>query len=113
MSDIKACKTEQGGRDGKGRFVKGCRGGPGNPRSATVAAFRVAFLNAITDGEIRAVARMLVKTALGGEPWAIKELLNRCLGKPPEDEASATGGVFKLTLHPDDAGTDADETSGA
>jgi hypothetical protein len=75
-----------------------------------VAAFRVAFLNAITDGEIRAVARMLVKTALGGEPWAIKELLNRCLGKPPEDEASAVGGVFKLTLRADD---DADETSGA
>jgi hypothetical protein len=76
-----------GGRDAHGRFTRGNSGGPGNPHVKSVAAWRSALARVILPADIEAVLRKLLECAKAGEPWAIKELLDRCLGKPrPEAE---------------------------
>jgi len=68
-------------RDGGGRFATGNAGGPGRP-PGTVAAWRAAMAESVTRDDIRAVALVLVQQAKAGAPWAIRELLDRCLGRP-------------------------------
>ncbi len=93
------------GRTPRGQFAKGNPGGPGNPYARRTAALRSALLDAVTEQDIRAVARALVKRAKAGEIPAIRELLDRLLGKagdnPPED---AGGIVLNVVtgLPPDD-----------
>lgn len=70
-------------RDTLGRFAKGWKGGPGNPYASQVARWRQALYACVTDDDIRQVMRGLVDAAKGGQPWAIHELLNRLVGKPP------------------------------
>lgn len=70
------------GRDNKGRFVKGNRGGPGNPQARNVSNWRRALADTVSNADVKKVAKELTKAAKGGEPWAIRELLDRCLGKP-------------------------------
>jgi len=70
------------GRDSAGRFTKGCPGGPGNPCARRVAKFRFALLKTVTEEDLITVARLLMSKAIEGEPWAIRELLDRLLGKP-------------------------------
>ena len=71
-----------GDRDAHGRFARGNSGGPGNPHIKTVAAWRSALARVVSPADIEAVLRKLLERAKAGEPWAIKELLDRCLGKP-------------------------------
>ena len=75
------------GRGEDGRFLPGNSGGPGNPWAAQVAAWRRTLVNAITQDDIQAVATTLVMKAKAGEPWAVKLLLERCLGKPQQAAA--------------------------
>ena len=81
------------GRTARGRFAPGNPGGPGNPYAKRVADLRAALLESVTEADIRAVARALVKRAKAGEVPAIRELLDRLVGKagdtPPED----AGGI--------------------
>ena len=70
-------------RDALGRFSKGWRGGPGNPYASQVARWRRELYACVTDEDIRQVMRALVDQAKHGSPWAIHELLNRLVGKPP------------------------------
>src|SRR5262249_62378779 len=70
------------GRDGRGRFTTGNPGGPGNPFGQRSAAFRSALLQAVTVEDVQAVAAKLVAEAKAGQPWAIKEFFDRCIGKP-------------------------------
>ena len=70
-------------RDALGRLAKGRKGGPGNPYSPQVARWRQELYACVTDDDIRQVMRTLVDTAKSGSPWAIHELLNRLVGKPP------------------------------
>lgn len=71
-----------GDRDARGRFTSGNSGGPGNPHVKAVAAWRSALTRVVSPADIEAVLRKLLECAKAGEPWAIKELLDRCLGKP-------------------------------
>ena len=72
------------GRDASGRFAQGNAGGPGNPHAAQVGQLRRALLDAVTAEDIRAIAAKLVEMAKDGNVAAIKELLDRTLGKPHE-----------------------------
>lgn len=74
------------GRDAGGRFAKGWKGGPGNPRGATVEKFRHALLGAVTESDISDIARALIEQAKGGDIQAVKELLNRVLGRPTDGD---------------------------
>ena len=70
------------GREANGRFAKGNFGGPGNPHAAKVASWRRALAETVTLEDIREIVTALVRKAKQGELSAIKELLDRTLGKP-------------------------------
>ena len=72
------------GRDSSGRFARGNKGGPGNPFARKVGQLRSALLETVTEDDMRAVAAKLVQMARGGNLPAIRELLERMLGKPIE-----------------------------
>ncbi len=90
------------GRTAKGQFAKGNPGGPGNPHAKRVAGLRQALLEAVSEDDLRAIAKTLVKKAKGGDLPAIRELLNRVLGKVQDDsEASAPEFIVVRTGVPD------------
>ena len=69
-------------RDSKGRFLPGNPGGPGNPQARNVATWRQALADTVSAADVAQVTQKLVAAAKAGEPWAIREVLDRCLGKP-------------------------------
>lgn len=72
------------GRGPRGRFTAGNPGGPGNPYAARVGRWRQLLAESLTDKEMAAVIAALVKAAKAGEPWAVREVMDRTLGKPVE-----------------------------
>ena len=72
------------GRDQGGRFVAGNPGGPGNPYGVHVARLRAAMLAAVSEQDMTAIIARLVQLAKDGDVRAIKELLDRTLGRPVE-----------------------------
>jgi hypothetical protein len=77
-----------------GKFVKGTCGGPGNPYNRAAARFRSAFYKSVTEDDVVKAVEKLIEMAHGGDIHAIKEFLNRILGKAPQtltvDEATDT-----------------------
>jgi hypothetical protein len=76
--------THESGRDTRGRFASGNKGGPGNPYAARVGRWREIMTEAVTDDDMRAVVAALVTAAKRGESWAVKEVFDRTVGKPVE-----------------------------
>ena len=72
------------GRDGAGRFKIGWKGGPGNPYAKKTAALRKALLAGVGTKDMRAVVAALLNKAKDGDVPAVRELLERTLGKPQE-----------------------------
>jgi len=70
------------GRDARGRFAQGNRIARGNPLARRVARLRAALLRAIEPEDIEAAVRALALRAQTGDPAAVRELLDRALGKP-------------------------------
>ena len=89
------------GRDGRtGRFLAGNRAGRGNPQARRVAALRAVLLREVTGDDLRAVVRALIDKAKRGDVAAIREVLDRAVGKPtdwPIDKTPA-GRVQVLVL---------------
>ena len=78
---------DNGGRDpATGRFAPGWKGGTGNPHAKQVGQLRSALMAAVTPKDMRAVAAKLIQMARDGDIRAIKELLDRTLGKPQETD---------------------------
>src|SRR6516225_4474265 len=69
------------GRDAKGRFVKGDKGGPGNPFYRQSAALRTTLLFITTPVDIVRAAEALKKKAFEGDVPAIKLYFQYVLGK--------------------------------
>jgi hypothetical protein len=80
MSDIPS-PNGANGRQANGRFAPGNAGGPGNPHGRRVAQLRAVLLETVTDDDLRAVVQRLVGLAKSGHVPAIRELLDRLLGK--------------------------------
>jgi hypothetical protein len=72
------------GRDAGGRFVKGWKGGPGNPYARKVAALRSALIKAIDADKMEKLADSLYRQALAGDVAAATLLLRYCVGVPRE-----------------------------
>ncbi|HRQ74280.1 MAG TPA: hypothetical protein PLU35_14755 [Phycisphaerales bacterium] len=72
------------GRDGRGRFAAGNPGGPGNPYAKRVGELRAALVEAVSAEDVRAIVGKLVEEAKAGDVRAIRELLDRTLGRPVE-----------------------------
>lgn len=71
-------------RDTKGRFVKGNKGGPGNPYNRQTAYFRKKALESITEDMVRSIVTILFEKAESGDLQACKTLLDMACGKPAE-----------------------------
>ena len=69
-----------GGTASAGGIQAGNRGRSGNPYAAKVARIRVAFLNAVSEEDIRAIVAKLVEQAKAGNLAAARELLQRTIG---------------------------------
>lgn len=72
-------------RNPDGTFARGNAGGPGNPHASRVAELRSALLDAVSEDDVKDVARALVEQATGGNVQAARVLLNRLMGKPKAD----------------------------
>lgn len=70
------------GRDNRGRFAPGNRAGRGNPYARQAARLRAALLKAITAKDVETVVSSLIKEAKAGDVQAIREVLDRAVGKP-------------------------------
>lgn len=71
------------GRDGKGQFAAGNKGGPGNPQLKRQFEFKRAMLNAITPEDLTGIIRSMVAAAQRGDVQAAKLILDRLLGPQP------------------------------
>ena len=84
------------GRDDRGRFRPGNAGGPGNPHAAAVGKWRAALASSVTPEDLQEVIRAMVDQAKAGEAWAVRELLNRCLGRPAQTVAvEGSDGIWR------------------
>jgi hypothetical protein len=91
-----APSTNGNGRNARGQFTKGNKGGPGNPFAGSVAKLRKAALQIVTPEEIQGVFRILLLRAQGGHLPAIKLLLAYTIGQPA------------ATVDPDEVDAEAD-----
>ncbi len=71
----------ENGRAANGQFAKGWKGGPGNPNIRHATKMREAVYASVCERDIRDAVDQLVKLARGGDLAAIKELLDRTIGK--------------------------------
>jgi hypothetical protein len=83
-----------------GRFQPGNPGGRGNPFAKRVAALRSALLDAVTPEDIAAAVRALIDRAKAGDVAAIRELLDRCIGKPQETDLFERIEALEASLQP-------------
>jgi hypothetical protein len=80
-------------------FVPGNPGGPGNPHARQTAGFRAALFRCVSTEDIEHIAHVLVREAKAGQRWAVKELLDRLIGRAPlavQVEGSAPWGAGEL-----------------
>jgi hypothetical protein len=71
-----------GERDGKGRFKKGNRGGPGNPNVGQLAGLQAAMREVVTPHRLKALFATLMKAALERQDVAAARLiLDRVMGR--------------------------------
>ncbi len=90
-------------RDENGKFVPGTTGGPGRPKRAN--DLRQAMLEAVTEADILEVLARLLEAAKNGDPWAVKELLDRATGKPqsildPDDDGNVRAIQIRYVVDP-------------
>ncbi len=72
------------GRQPGGRFAPGNKFSKGNPYTQQVARLRAALMEAVTPEKLTAIVQALIREAEGGNIPAIREVLDRTLGKPIE-----------------------------
>lgn len=87
------------GRDGRGRFAPGNGGGPGNPHAAKVARLRARMLDGVNPDDLGRVMAKLVELALSGNVPAIRELLDRTIGRPQEADLLARLEALEALLN--------------
>ncbi len=90
--------TTDEGRDARGRFTAGNRGGPGNPFARRVAHLRSIVLECVTDQDMRDIVNQLVVIARLGDLAAIKLLFQYALGKPAPTVDPDTVDLHELDL---------------
>jgi hypothetical protein len=81
------------GRDRRGRFSKGNRGGPGNPFGRQVALLRAIALTCVGTQDIQEIMTAMVLLAKGGSITAARFVFTYTVGKPvsptgPDSDAS-------------------------
>jgi hypothetical protein len=95
------------GKDAKGRFVPGNKLGRGNPLAGRAAAIRAVLLLKLTPKDAGTIAEKLISMAISGDLAAIREILDRTIGKPvarqevsgPDGEPIRTEGKRDLSAY--------------
>jgi hypothetical protein len=77
-----APKPPAEGKTADGRFARGNSYGKGNPFSRKLGANRTAFLGAVSEADIAAVAAKLLELAKAGDLAAAQLFLSYAVGKP-------------------------------
>jgi hypothetical protein len=75
--------------DAKGRFVKGNKGGPGNPLAGKVNQVRKAFLEYFAGRAMQLLCEFMLRKALSGDPRFCRIILQYTIGKLPTDDGFA------------------------
>jgi len=88
--------TGDNGRDTTGRFRPGNKLAKGNPFAKRVQKIRAALLSRLTVDDAKEIADVLIRQAKSGDLAAIKELLDRAIGKAPTIVAGADGGPLQI-----------------
>jgi hypothetical protein len=89
---------EKDGRRSDGKFLPGhAVKSPGNPHAIKIATYTAALKHAVSEEELREVFVTLKKLALRGDIDAIRELLNRTLGKARVADSLADVELPELT----------------
>ncbi len=91
------------GKDAKGRFTKGNKGGPGNPFARRVAELRKLLLETVTEDDLREAMRQLVTKAREGDVAAIKLLLQYTVGKPAQTVEPDRMDLEELELYQEES----------
>lgn len=73
-------KPASGDRAPNGRFLPGCKPGPGNPLARKANQLRAALSKAVTVADVRAIAKKLIELAKAGDTTAAKLVYDRALG---------------------------------
>ena len=76
-------------RDVKGRFVRGNKGGPGNPLASQVNKVRKAFLEFFDSATMQVLCEFMLRKALSGDPRFLRIILQHTIGKLPSDDGFA------------------------
>jgi hypothetical protein len=87
--------------DARGRFVKGNRGGPGNPLAGKVNKVRKAFLDYFEGPSMRILCDYMFRRALSGDPRFVRLILQYTIGKLPTGDGFDPG--FADSAFADDA----------
>lgn len=86
------------GRDSRGRFAPGNRAGKGNPNYLRTQRYRQALDAALSEKDLRAVMRGLLKAARAGDVAAARLLLHYSIGRPRLEPDTALGQLELGTL---------------
>lgn len=70
------------GRDTHGRFTAGNRFARGNPHNQRAQLLRARLLERVAGDDIDRIIEALIAKAKTGDIVAIREVLDRCMGKP-------------------------------
>jgi len=85
-------------------FKKGNPGGPGNPLAGKIAKLRASIVDAVTPEDFKKIAKKLLALALTGDVQAIKELMNRTIGKEKQIlEIEAPIKLYNISQETEDA----------
>ena len=82
-------------RGKRGHFLPGNKAavGRGNPDASRITTWRRAFTRSVTAADVTKAMQKLLDAVDNGESWAIKELLDRTLGKADKRlEVTGEGG---------------------
>lgn len=85
MTDLPSTHGSNG-QDARGRFTAGNRLGRGNPLAGRAAKIRAVLMQKLTPKAAGEVADILIARAKEGDLAAIRELLDRTIGKPVPSE---------------------------
>ena len=86
LPSLTPAPTANGGKDVRGRFAPGNTLGRGSPLAGRAAKIRAVLLRKLTDAETEKIGDRLLAMAQGGNLLALRELLDRTIGKPTQFE---------------------------
>ena len=102
MSDPSANGRQTDGRDPRGRFAAGNRGGPGNPFAAEVGKRRARLIKAIRDKDMNQAVKVMREVMADGKDSdrlaAAKLLLDRAIGPIVEADLIRRLEILERTL---------------